>query len=112
MDANAKLDAPVPGYARVALDHAGLHLDGTANGVDHAAELDEAAVPGLLDNAPVVRVDRGVDQIAPQSPEPGERAILVGARKPGVADARPPGLLQVCGSLTASLRMQQRNTNF
>ena len=45
MNANAKLDAALGRQAGVALDHAILHLDGAAHGVDHAAKFDEAAVP-------------------------------------------------------------------
>ena len=67
MDANPKLDAPILWYARVALDQAGLHLDRAPDRVDHAAELDDRAVPGALNNAPVMRVDRGIDQVAPQA---------------------------------------------
>jgi hypothetical protein len=74
------------GGTRVALDEAVLHLDGAADGVDNAAELDEAAVTGALDDAPVMRVDRGIDQIAPQPTEPRQSAILVRAGKPAVAD--------------------------
>ena len=74
------------GYAGVALDHAGLHLDGAAHRVDHAAELDDRAVAGALDDAAVMRGDGGIDQIAPQSPEPRQRAFLVGAGEPAVAD--------------------------
>jgi hypothetical protein len=47
--------------------------------VDHAAELDDAAVAVALDDAAVMDRDRGVDQIASQRPEPHERAILIGA---------------------------------
>ena len=74
------------GEAGVALDHAVLHLDRAAHGVDHAAELDEAAVAGALDDAPAMRGDGGIDQIAAQPPQPRERAILVRAGEPAVAD--------------------------
>ena len=74
------------GEAGVALDHAVLHLDGAAHGVDHAAELDQAAVAGALDDAPVVGVDRRIDQVAAQAPQPRQGAILVGAGEPAVAD--------------------------
>ena len=86
MNADAELDAALRRQAGVALDQAVLHLDGAAHRVDHAAELDEIAVPGALDDAPVMRVDGGIDQIAPQPPEPRQRAILVRAREPAVAD--------------------------
>ena len=45
-----------------------LHFDRAAHRVDHAAELDEAAVAGALDDAPVMRGDGGIDQIAAQRP--------------------------------------------
>ena len=75
-----------PRHAGVALDHAVLHLDRAAHGVDDAAKLDEAAVAGALDDAPAMRGDRGIDQIAAQHPQPRERSLLVGAGEPAVAD--------------------------
>ncbi len=86
MNADAKLDAPVRRQARVALDHAVLHLDRAAHRVDHAAELDDAAVAGALDDAAVMHGDGRVDQIAAERPEPRERAILVRSGEPAVAD--------------------------
>jgi hypothetical protein len=59
---------------------------GAPHSVDHAAELDEAAVASALDDAAVMRVDRRIDQIAAQRPEPRQRALLVGAGEPAVAD--------------------------
>ena len=70
MNADAELDAALGRHAGVALDHAVLHFDGAAHGVDHAAELDEAAVAGALDDAPVMCGDGRVDQIAAQPPQP------------------------------------------
>ena len=52
MDANAELDAALGRKPGVALDHAVLHLDGTAHRIDHAAELDEDAVAGRLTTRP------------------------------------------------------------
>ena len=86
MDADAELDTPLGRKPSVALDHAVLHLYGAAYGVDHAAKLDERAVAGALHNAPVMRGDGGIDQIAPQPPQPRQGAILVGAGKPAVSD--------------------------
>jgi hypothetical protein len=63
-----------------------LHLDRAAHGVDHAAELDDAAVAGALDDAAVVNCDSRIDQIAAQRPEPRQRAIVVRAGEPAVAD--------------------------
>ena len=86
MNADAELDAAFGRHAGVALDQAVLHFDRAAHGVDHAAELDEAAVAGALDDAPVMRGDGGIDQIAAQPPQPRQRAILVRAGEPAVAD--------------------------
>ena len=86
MNADAKIDAALGRHAGVAFDEAVLHLDGAAHRVDDAAKLDEAAVAGALDDAPVMRGDGGIDQIAAQRPEPCERALFVRAREPAVAD--------------------------
>ena len=56
-------------HAGVALDHAVLHFDRAAHRVDHAAEFDDAAVAGALDDAAVMRGDGGIDQVAAQAPE-------------------------------------------
>ena len=69
MNADAKLDATIGRQSGVALDEAVLNFDGAAHGVDHAAKLDEAAVPGSLHDAPAMRGDGRVDQIAAQPPE-------------------------------------------
>ena len=70
----------------VALDHAVLHFDGAAHRVDDAAKLDESAVAGALDDAPVMGGDGGIDQVASQPSEPRQSAILVRAGEPAVAD--------------------------
>jgi hypothetical protein len=59
----------------VAFDEAVLDLDGAGHGVDHAAEFDQAAVAGALDDARMMRGDGGIDQIdaqPPTSPVPRE----------------------------------------
>jgi hypothetical protein len=70
MNADAELDAALGRQAGIALDRAVLHFDRATHSIDHAAELDEAAVAGTLNDAPVMGVDRGTDQIATQLPEP------------------------------------------
>ena len=52
MDADAKNDAPVFGYAGIAFDHCGQHFDGAARRVDNAAELDDAPSPVRLTTRP------------------------------------------------------------
>jgi hypothetical protein len=41
MDANAHVDALIGGHVLIALRHPLLGLDGTAGGIDRAAELDQ-----------------------------------------------------------------------
>ena len=86
MNADPELDAALGRQAGVALDEAVLHLDGAAHRVDHAAELDQAAVAGSLDDAPVMHGNGGVDQVAAQRPKPRQSAIFVRAGEPAVAD--------------------------
>jgi hypothetical protein len=63
-----------------------VHLKRAAHGVDHAAELDDRAIAGALDDVAVMDRDDGVDQVAVERPETGERSVLVGAGEPGIAD--------------------------
>jgi hypothetical protein len=86
VNAHSELDALLGKHASVALDHAGLHFDRAAHRVNHAAELDDRAVAGALDDAAMVHGDDWVDQVAPKGAEPCEDAIFVRASKPGVAD--------------------------
>jgi len=64
MDADAKLGTALGRQASVALDHPVLDLDGAADGIDYASELNEDAVASALDYAPVMQRDGGVEQIA------------------------------------------------
>ena len=86
MNADAKLDPTFRRQAGVALDHASLHFDRAAHGVDHAPELDDRAVAGALHNAPVMHRDDGVDEIAAERPQARKDTILVRACEPAVSD--------------------------
>jgi hypothetical protein len=86
MNADPEDDAAILGHARVALDHGVLNFDGAANGVDDAAELDDRAVPGSLDDSPAMHGDGRVDEIAAQRPQPRQYAIFVRAGEPAIAD--------------------------
>jgi hypothetical protein len=78
MDADTEFNAALRRQASVALNHAVLHLDGAAHGVNDAAELDQDAVAGALHHTAVMHGDGRIDQIAAQPSEPRQRAILVG----------------------------------
>ena len=86
MNADPKDDPAVLGHAGVALDHGVLHFDRAAHGVDDAAEFDDRAVAGALDDPPVVHAYGRIDQIAAKRPQPRQDAILVRAGQPGVAN--------------------------
>jgi hypothetical protein len=99
MNADPELDATLGRQSGVALNHAGLHLDRASHRVDHAAKLDEAAVPGALDDAAVMRSDRRINQIAAQPPQPRQGTILVRCGEAGYSRRhRRPGSQQFSGS--------------
>ena len=86
MNADAKLDTPFGRQPGVALDHARLNLEGATHGVHHAAELDDRAVSGALDDVAVMGGDGGIDEVAAEAPKTDERALLIGAGEPAIAD--------------------------
>src|SRR5207248_6443551 len=64
VDADAELDAALRRQAFVALGHAALDVKRAAQRVDHAAELRQQAVAGVLDDASAVPGDAGIDDDA------------------------------------------------
>ena len=82
MDSDAKIDALVRRDPSVPLYHRPLDFNGAVHRVDDTAELDDAAVAGALDDAPMVDRDGRIDQIAAQRPQPREDPILVRSGKP------------------------------
>ena len=86
MDADPKFDALVRRDPSVALDHRPLDFNGAVHRVDDAAELDNCAVAGALDDATVVHGDGRIDQVASERPQPRQNPVLVGPGKPRIAD--------------------------
>ena len=86
MYAHSEFDATIGWHARIAFDHCVLHFDRAANRVDDAPELDDAAVTGAFHHAATVGGDGRVDQIAAKPAQVRERALLVGADEPAIAD--------------------------
>ena len=86
VNSDAKFDAPFRRQAGVALDHAVLHFDRAAHGVDHAAELDDRAVAGALDDVAVMHRDDGIDEIAAKGSQAREDKVLVRACETAVSD--------------------------
>ena len=54
--------------------------------VEHAVELNDAAVARAFDVAAMMRCNGWIYQVASKSSEACERAVLVGSRKPRVPD--------------------------
>jgi hypothetical protein len=65
VDSDTKIDAPVEWNLGIPLGHPDLYLGRTTQRVDDAAELDQQAVAGGLDDAAVMLGDLGIDQVAP-----------------------------------------------
>ena len=86
MNADAKLDTLFGRDARVALDHGVLHFERAAHRVDDAAELDDAAVAGALDDAAMMHGDRRINQIAAQRAQSRQSSVFVRARESAIAD--------------------------
>ena len=74
MNADPKLDALFERDACVALDHGVLHFDRAAHRVDNAAELDDAAVAGALDDTAMVHGDCGINQVTTERPQPRQES--------------------------------------
>jgi hypothetical protein len=77
IDADAKLDAPLAGQLRIAVNHPTLHFGGAAYRVDDAGEFREHAVAGVLDNAALVFPDLRIDQLPEMRLEAFVRPFLV-----------------------------------
>ena len=86
MDTDAKRDVPLRRQRRVAIGQGCLHLRGASQRVDDTGELDQEAVAGGLDEAPVMFGDARVDDLPPQCPQGRQRALFVDADQPRIAD--------------------------
>lgn len=70
----------------IAFGHPGLDFEGAADGVNHAAELNERAVARALHDPAMMHGDGRVEQIAAQRPQPRKGALLVRAGEAGETD--------------------------
>ena len=62
-------------------------------------ERNDGGLPGVLHDMAVMSGDGRVDEVAAETPQTRESAVLVGAGEPAVADdIRKPESPQVCGS--------------
>src|SRR5712691_4253034 len=75
--ADAKFDPLVLRHIGILFRHAALDFVGASDGVDHAGELDESAVPGILDDAPAMISDFGIKKRLSKSFQLRQRAFFV-----------------------------------
>ena len=77
VNADAKFDPLVLRHIDILFCHAALDFVGTSHGVDHAGELNESAVPGILDDASVMFSDFGIEKRLSESFQLRQRAFFV-----------------------------------
>src|SRR5262245_37452028 len=86
IDANPKLNLPLLQHAPVSRRHCLLHLDRTYNGTDDTWKFRQHAVPGCLEDSPLIFGDLGIDNLGPQGFQCSQGASLILAHKMAVAD--------------------------
>jgi hypothetical protein len=77
VNADAKFDPLVLRHIGILFCHAALDVVGTSHGVDHAGELNESAVPGVLDDTSVMLSDFGIEKRLSESFQLRQRAFFV-----------------------------------
>lgn len=77
MNADAKFDPFVLRHIGILFCHAALDFVGTSHGVDHAGELNECAVPGILDDASAMISDFGIKKRPSKRSQLRQRAFFV-----------------------------------
>jgi hypothetical protein len=77
VNADAELDPLVLRHIGILFCQAALDFVGTSHGVDHAGELNESAVPSILDDASVMFSDLGIEKRPSKSFHLRQRAFFV-----------------------------------
>jgi hypothetical protein len=77
VNADAKFDPFVLRHIGILFGRAALDFVGTSRGVDHAGELNESAIPGILDDASAMISDFGIEKRLSESFQLRQRAFFV-----------------------------------
>ena len=77
VNADAKFDPLVLRHIGILLRHAALDFVGASDGIDDAGELNESAVPGILDDTSVMLSDFGIEKRLSESFQLRQRAFFV-----------------------------------
>ena len=86
VQADAEHDGGVLGLVPVGLGHGLLELDGGAQSVHGAWELDQGAVAGQLDQPSAMASQNGLQPLGPMGFQPGKGAVLITAHQARVAN--------------------------
>jgi hypothetical protein len=84
VDSHAEADGSIRGQVAVMHRNLLLHFHGTAHGSVDAVEHNKEGVTASLDDPAAVLLDRGIDQVLAQSPEPVERPLIIQADQTAV----------------------------
>jgi hypothetical protein len=63
-----------------------LDFNGKIHCIDGAAELDNRAIAGSLDDPAVMHRNGRINEVASERPQPRQNPVLVGSREPRIAD--------------------------
>ena len=77
VNADAEFDPLVLRHVDILFGHAALNFVGTSHGVDHAGELSNSAVPGILDDTSVMLSDFGIEKRSSKRFQSRQRAFFV-----------------------------------
>jgi len=77
VNADAEFDPLVLRHVDILFGHAALNFVGTSHGVDHAGELSNSAVPGILDDASVMLSYFGIKKSSSKRLQSRQRAFFV-----------------------------------
>jgi hypothetical protein len=77
VNADAKFDPLDLRHIEILFCHAALDFVGTSHGIYHAPELNESAIPGILDDASVIFSDSGIEKRLSESFQLRQRAFFV-----------------------------------
>ena len=77
VNADAEFDPLVLRHVDILFGHAALNFVGTSHGVDHAGELGNSAVPGILDDTSVMLSDFGIEKRSSKRFQSRQRAFFV-----------------------------------
>ena len=77
VNADAEFDTLVLRHVDILFGHAALNFVGASDGVDHAGELGNSAVPGILDNTSVMLSDFGIEKRPSERFQLRQRAFFV-----------------------------------